>query len=213
MRPSAGAAVFLMALAIAFISCEKPEESIGIDLQPEEDLFGVGYSDTLSIDVKTVAEDSLRSDNVTPGLVGAYLDPVFGLSKATHNTEIRLTSSNPDFVGEGGSIDQVVVDSLILSLQYSFPTQIEGLDAEPSAVYGGLGAQYFQVFELNENLSFDSAYYANRTADILPDDLVKEGENLIAPNPTSIPKTPPTTAELGLDQWRGRRDLNPRPAV
>ncbi len=184
MRPYTGAAVFLMALAVVISSCEKPEESVGIDLQPEEDIFGVGYADTLSIDPKTMREDSLRSDNVSPALVGAYMDPVFGLSKATHNTEIRLTSTNPNFVGAEATIDQIIVDSLILSLWYAYPAEIVGLAPVPFPIYGGTGAQYFQVFELNENLSYDSVYYANRIADIIPEDLVEEGKNLIAPNPT-----------------------------
>ena len=173
-----------MALAIAFTSCEKPEESVGINLQPEEDIFGVGYTDTVTISLKTVEEDSLRADNITPGLIGAYMDPVFGLTKATHNTELRLTSNNPSFVREGGTMDQVVIDSVVLSLWYAAPPAVPGSSDEVSPVYGGLGPQHFQVFELDEYLSFDSAYYATREAAVIPEDLVLEGHNLIAPNPT-----------------------------
>src|SRR5690554_3635590 len=173
-RPFAGAAVFLMALAIAFTSCEKPEESVGINLQPEEDIFGVGYTDTVTISLKTVEEDSLRADNITPGLIGAYMDPVFGLTKATHNTELRLTSNNPSFVREGGTMDQVVIDSVVLSLWYAAPPAVPGSSDEVSPVYGGLGPQHFQVFELDEYLSFDSAYYATREAAVIPEDLVLE---------------------------------------
>lgn len=183
-RPFGGAAAFLMVLAVAISACEKPEESVGIDLQPEEDIFGVGYSDTLTIAPKTQREDSLRSDGVTPGLVGAYMDPVFGLSKASHNTELRMTTTNPNFVGEEATLEDIVVDSLILTLWYSHPEPVEGLNAEPAPVYGGTGAQYFQVFVLEENLSLDSAYYANRVAAVIPEDLVMEGENLVVPNYT-----------------------------
>lgn len=181
MRPTLWAAIFFSGMIALLSSCEKPEESLGIDLQPEEDIFGVTGTDSITVHAVTQKEDSLRSDGVSPAMAGAYMDPIFGFAKASHNTEIRLTTTNPNFVGDG-TVDDLVIDSLILRLYFSAPTADLTTGLVPRPVYAGTGPQYFQVFELDENLHPDSAYYATREAAIIPEDLVAEGENLIAPN-------------------------------
>lgn len=175
-RPLFRAALFFLTATLLITSCEKPEEDLGIDLQPENDLFTVGGVDTFTVVAYTVAEDSIRTDNVNPALFGAYLDPVFGFAKASHLTQVRLSSGAPDFTN-GTNIDDVIIDSLILVLGY-VPTS-----SLPTSYYGRLGQQFIQVFELAESLDVDKNYYQNSAVRLLPDDLVEEGYNLFTPRP------------------------------
>jgi hypothetical protein len=171
-RPRKWAAIFF--LFTVFVACEKPEESIGIDLQPEDDIFNISGVDTFTVSAISLPEDSLRTDGPATGMVGAYIDPVFGLTKASHYTELRLITSNPIFHGDGSSIENLIIDSLVLNLAYDVNEDVP--------VYGSTGKQYFQVFEVIDSLDVDEEYYSNQSLNILEEDLVLEGENLISPN-------------------------------
>ena len=89
-RPRKCAAIFF--LFALFTACEKPEGSVGIDLQPDDDILNVSGIDTFTVKAFSLPEDSVRTDGVTTGMVGAYIDPIFGYSKADHYTELRLNS-------------------------------------------------------------------------------------------------------------------------
>jgi len=166
--------VALLVSIIFFIACEKPEESLGIDLQPEEDILGISAIDTFTIEGQTLPEDSILTDNVLTGLVGAYIDPQFGYTKAEHTSEIRLTTSNPVFFLNGSSIENLVVDSLILNLSFNRGFEIP--------VYGSTGEQFFQVFEVIDSLDVTEDYYDQTTVDIIGEDLIMEGHNMQRPD-------------------------------
>jgi hypothetical protein len=169
-RPIFLAAIFFLAVNF-FTSCEKPEESIGIDLQPDDDLFSVNTVDTFTVVAYTLPEDSIRTESTTPALVGAYIDPVFGLTKASHYTELRLTSANPVF-GTPGQPESVIIDSLILNLAFS---SLNG----NVPIYGSSAPQYFQIYEIDDTLSIDEVYYSNQELNVIDEDLVAPGSNLI----------------------------------
>ncbi|HKK38259.1 MAG TPA: DUF4270 family protein [Cryomorphaceae bacterium] len=171
-RPRKLAAIFF--LVALFSACEKPQESIGIDLQPESDILNVSGIDTFTVRSFTLPEDSLRTDGVTTGMAGAYIDPVFGFTKAAHYTEVRLTSSNPIFFTEGSSLENLVIDSLILNLAFEFGQGVP--------VYGSAGKQFFQVFEVVDSLDVTEPYYSNQSLSVLEEDLVLPGSNLLSPD-------------------------------
>ncbi|MFT5861071.1 MAG: hypothetical protein ACI865_003190 [Flavobacteriaceae bacterium] len=171
-RPRKWAAIFF--LFAVFTACEKPEGSVGIDLQPNDDILNVSGIDTFTVTAVSLPEDSVRTDGVTTGMVGAYIDPIFGYSKADHYTELRLTSSNPIFFTEGSSLENLVIDSLILNLAFEFGQGVP--------VYGSTGMQYFQVFEVVDSLDVTKSYYSNQSLSVLEEDLVLEGNNLVTPN-------------------------------
>lgn len=175
MRPARTAALFFLALTCLISSCEKPEGKVGIDLLPNEDLLNVQKIDTFKVVSYTLEEDSLRTDKLNPALVGAYNDPIFGFVKSTHVTELRLSTSNPDFLPLDTEIGQIILDSMILALDFQ-PDYLNQF------IYGGSGEQYFQVFEISDTLSVDSFYYDNRSVNLLGEDLIKPGQNLIKPN-------------------------------
>lgn len=177
-RPAQRAAVFLSALLVA-AACTKPEADVGIDLQDEDNLLSVEGLDTFSLRTYTLPEDSVRSDNLNPALVGFYGDPVFGLLKAGHVTELRLSTGNPVFVAPGTSRSDLVVDSLVLALSYQ--SNITGQDAD--AVYGNLGPQFFRVFEIIDSLEINTPYYHTTEFNFIEEDLVVPGRNMVTPKP------------------------------
>jgi len=171
------AALFFVGL---LFSCEKPEQDVGLGLQPGEDLLSVNQTDTLTVEAYTLPEDSIRSDELTPALLGAYFDPVFGLSDASHATELRLSTSNPNFVEGDASPSDVVIDSLVLFLAYETVVESNGNLVRN---YGGLGPQYVEVFEITDSLEPDVEYFSNKDPRIGSEDLVVDGMNTIYPNP------------------------------
>lgn len=175
MRPTQSAALLFLAFSFLFVGCEKPEGKVGIDLLPGEDLLTVQRIDSFSVVAYTLKEDSLRTDKLNPALVGAYIDPVFGFAKASHVTELRLSTSNPDFLPGGTIRDEIIVDSMVLALYYQ-PDYLN------QVVYGSSGEQYFQVFEISDTLSVDSFYYDNKVVNTIGEDLVEPGQNLKKPN-------------------------------
>jgi len=94
-------------------SCSDPT-GIGESLLPEGSLFDV--KDTvLNIKLKTVREDSIRTDSLGSYLLGYLKDePDFGTTKASIFTQVRLPFNNINFD------DDIIYDSLVLHLTYGF---------------------------------------------------------------------------------------------
>jgi len=157
-------------IAFVLVSCNKVD-SFGLQVQPEQDLLGINQTDSTTLLTYTVKEDSLPSDEINgPNMLGSSNDPFFGTTNASVYTHIRLEQSY-DFRPNGtGSLDSLVVDSVILYL---------ALDG----YYGSLGAQTFEVYQLAEDLWLDSSYYTNSTLLTNTTDLVSAGSGIIDPNP------------------------------
>ena len=131
-------------ISIIFISCKKEPDKIGLDIQPPEDKLKVVLSDTSSLITYSVMEDSVKTDKLSTNLLGSIYDPVFGKSVASFATQLRMSKAGIDF----GSNPQV--DSLMLSLVYG-------------GYYGDLLTQQtLHVYELAEDIFFDSVYYSNK---------------------------------------------------
>lgn len=175
-RPVLLAALFFCS-SMLWISCEKPEETLGEELQPNEDLLNTFNSDTSSILAYTLAEDSLRTDALNPALVGAYQDPIFGTHQASHITEVRLSTELPQFIPDSLTLADVTVDSLVLALHYR-PLEYAGL---PVFQYAGSGSQYFEVFEVLDSLELNTPYYDRSTVQVSTEDLVLPGHNIQQP--------------------------------
>lgn len=137
--------LFLTLIALAVSCKKKTPEDIGLPILPGEDLLNASFTDTITLITHTVYDDSLKTDEVTPLLLGNMNDPVFGVSKASIFTQISLSKSNPVF----GINPQL--DSVVLSLVYS-----------SGQYYGALDPQKFKVYEVSQSLYRDSIYYSNR---------------------------------------------------
>ena len=154
---SSATAMFLLLFLAVISACNKPEDSIGAAIQPEDELLNLNQTDTLSLLVSVVKEDSLRADELSLGLIGNYLDPKIGQTKASINTQIRLSAADVDF----GT--NAVVDSIVLTLIYA------------DLFYGKQAPQLFSVKEITEDFYLDSTYYSNRTFETAPDELIEAG--------------------------------------
>lgn len=138
---------------ISLSSCDKAS-ILGLDVQPEDDLLNVAYSDTTSIRTRTVKEDSLRTDETLlftgDAIFGKYVDPVFGQSIASVYTQVRLPSSNPNF-----GVNPII-DSVVLAMVY-----------DPTYIYGDttttLATQTVNVYQLFEDIVQTNNYYSNQT--------------------------------------------------
>lgn len=150
-------ATFLICI-LTFISCKKKENPIGKDAIDQSQILQSAGIDTFSLKTYSYLDDSIISDNAAFGLLGSYVDPVFGKYNAEIYTQFRLEGFNPDF----GDLNSLVVDSFVLALEYI-------------GYYGKKGYQNFEVYELGEELHLDSTYYSFTTKSHL------NGVNLVAP--------------------------------
>jgi hypothetical protein len=138
------AVVMLVTMVVA---CRKPEEDLGLDLLPAEEL-GSGV-ETVAVRAYTRADTAIRTSGLTRQLLGSYLDPQFGLSRVGTVFQLRLSVNN---VGAGQNNSGLVADSVVLALPFDGST----------LPYGGTDAQVFQVFEVTEALSVDTLYHTDR---------------------------------------------------
>lgn len=169
-RRSIRAAVFLLGLLVATTGCEKPEEELGVQVQPSGDLLNVSVIDTATLITYSEAVDSLRSDELSQNLLGSYVDPVFGKSEASIVTQILPSG----FVDTFYDPNFVVIDSMVLGLAYT------------GDFYGNLTAQTFRVYRITEDLSVDSAYYSNDVFTFDATDLVLASHSTQAPDPDEV---------------------------
>jgi hypothetical protein len=171
--------IFFLAAGL-FSSCKKKTpENIGLPFLPGSDLLNANFTDTLTLRTHTVRDDSLRTDEVTPMLLGVINDPVFGLTRSSLFTQIALSKTNPSFG------NNPILESAVLSLVYN-----------NKQYYGNLStAQKFDVYEVSQNLYKDSSYYSNKlsqyyttqiigSANVIPDvnDSVMVGTSKFPPH-------------------------------
>jgi hypothetical protein len=133
----------LFFILIHLTSCKKDPYTLGLSLLPPTDTLTVKTSDTATIIAYSVIQDSIRSDKTSTNMLGSLYDPVFGLTTASFCTQFLLSSEGTDF-----GINPVL-DSVVLMLKYN-------------SLYGDSNAlQRVRVYELDEDISLDSAYYSN----------------------------------------------------
>ncbi len=186
---------------MAVVACRKPEEDIGLDLLPGEDVLGSVVMDTTRILAWTTEPQTVRTSALTRNLLGTLLDPDFGTVTTGMAFQVRLSSSN---VGPYDATN--VCDSLVLSLAYEIGNY----------GYGDRHEQGFHVFRLAEDLSTDSTYRADDVPLSLWGDLVGGTRNSFPIEPlqgpviagdTLVPQLRlPLKKELGnelLSHWGG----------
>jgi hypothetical protein len=132
----------LLIPALLATSCKNPDD-IGLDVIPASDHLTTLYTDTLTVNVSTVREDSLRSDEVSQILLGSINDPHFGVSTASLFTQVLL--------GQTPSLgDTLSADSVVLSFDHS-------------GYYGDTAfTNSIHVYRLTTDLYLDSSYYTNK---------------------------------------------------
>lgn len=137
-----------MLILSVLIACEKPG-NLGEDLiYLQDSKINSEFTDTISIIAYSVIVDSVATSDLKYNLLGSLMDNVFGATTANIYTQLRLSENNVDF----GS--NPICDSIVLTLDYS-------------GFYGdSTSTQTFRIFEVTDDMYYDSTYYSNDTLDV-----------------------------------------------
>ncbi len=137
----------LLILIFLVYSCKKDPYQVGINLLPPSDTLNVKTSDTASFVAYSVLQDTVRTDETALSILGSLMDPVFGSTTASFYMQYWLSEEAPDFGTNPG------LDSIVLRIPYG-------------KIYGDTNAlQTLKIYELSENIYYDSSYYSNRSAE------------------------------------------------
>ncbi len=150
--------LFAVLACLSLVACKKPEESLGENLQPSEDLLYAVVSDSFAITAFTEKIDSLRTDVFSNVMAGNYIDDQFGTVRCR-----AVMQFSPDLTSTGLPFDFDVY-SVVLSLAY-----------QPEA-YGNNAPMYFEVNELLEPIYLDSQYFSNQIPLRSPENLILPGK-------------------------------------
>jgi hypothetical protein len=157
-------------IVLMLSACKKEDTDIGDSLQSES--LGLMVSDTFTLMTYSDQLDSLDSDETSVGLLGSYVDPVFGKADCGIVTQILPSSVNPDL----GSSATTIVDSVVLSLKY-----------ESLRKYGNLTNMTFEVYEITDQLIRDNqTYYTFQTPNTTGSSLVLAGSETQYPDIYSL---------------------------
>ena len=138
----------LLTIAAFFIvSCEEDPSAIGEGILPGIDFDSIVATDTMSVGMYTLFNDSATSLTPPISYLGSMLDPYFGATSSDFVTQLWLSTAWPGF-------GLASVDSVRLYLQIN---NIIGEMPEVSIV---------NIYELGEKLSDDSTYFVNRDVPI-----------------------------------------------
>jgi hypothetical protein len=165
-------------LGMILASCKKPSEVIGDNLVSDAERLGLAITDTITLQMRTVVEDSLRSDELSVLQIGAYNDLETGTFNIASSMHLRLSSNDVNF----GTIENIVIDSVRLLLAHN--------------ALSFLGDSTFKLQltarELDTDIIYDSNYYTTTQINTL-------GDNILIPNPSGYTINPQTPTVYGDD--------------
>ena len=155
-------------LSILLFACKEDIGSLGLNVQPEDELIHTIFFDSTTITAYSAKEDTVRTSGQPLNLLGDMRDPIFGRTQAVLCTQLRLSKPQVNFGGNPQA------DSLILTLAYG-------------GHYGDtMQSLRIRVYELDEDLNANTAYYGQSTATHKSELL---GEVQIQPKPNTSSDT------------------------
>jgi hypothetical protein len=175
-------------------SCTKQSDNLGLGVLPEEDILSVNQTDTISMQAYTVKADSSLFDELSSVMLGNTNDAVFGFFRASTAVQFALSTDGV------ASTSNITVDSVVLSLSYL------------GRNYGKDLSQVLVVQENLEQLYKDSTYYTNHQMNVLGDNLVEPGEELVNFYSGTIPDNTTKTLDIRLNKYFGDRLIHGDPA-
>lgn len=153
---------FLIAtiIAIAFVSCNKDESSIGTAIMPSSDMMEF-LCDTMSVETFVVRDVNVETQNRSINPIGIINDPIFGQTTASCIFQPLLSSTNVQFSKE---IDTTDLSGVKLTIHLKYLN-----------IYGDKqSTMNINVNRLLTDISFDSTYYENKHID------ASQYENLVS---------------------------------
>ncbi|HIP37661.1 MAG TPA: DUF4270 family protein [Crocinitomix sp.] len=157
--------VSFLGIALIIGACKKETSTIGDSINPNG--LNIITTDTFTVKTSSVELDSITTDETSISLLGALKDPEFGLTDCGIVTQIRLSSTSPNF----GDVTNITVDSVVLSLRYSSLLH-----------YGDLQNLTFEVYEIANTLNIDEDYYPGSPVTTVGTNLIKPGTETIFPD-------------------------------
>ncbi len=136
----------VLLISVCLVSCEEPE--LGLETQPGGDSANLLRELNLQIEATTEREDSVKTDELSLNLLGAYNDPVLGKIRSAIVMQLRPAVSNINL----GTNPQA--DSIVLVLPF------RGFYGDVSKVNG---LQKFRAFRIREMMYRDSTYFSSDT--------------------------------------------------
>lgn len=137
-------------LTLTLVNCDNDPASLGIDVLPPSDVIFAAI-DSQQVKIANITPKEILSDGYSKsavGLLGIFNDPVFGVTKADFIAELNIATAIDSFDLDGLNFFR---DSAVLSLYY-----------KENYWYGNKYSKLnVKVYELNERLDTDSAYYSN----------------------------------------------------
>ncbi len=97
-----------LSISALFLACEDPQD-IGKDLQPQNQDFGVLFTDTVTVRTSTVLVDSVRTSISNYMLAGQYMDAKLGTVTAKTFFQARFSGSDTTYI----LAESPVYDSLV----------------------------------------------------------------------------------------------------
>lgn len=129
---------------LAFLSSCKKDSTIGADILPSDDLLNLKFSDTFTLQAKTLEDTFLRTDKLAKNYLGVINDPIFGTQKAS----IVLEVDKPNTVYDD-TLGPFTLDSVVLLIKYNL-------------VYGDTTVpQDFKVSTITNPINENNLYYSN----------------------------------------------------
>lgn len=107
-----------LVLVFSFASCADDFDTVGVNIVGENDFDTEPYIANIAAYSKKIT--SVQTNALPQYLLGAYSDPVYGLSEASILTQLSLSATNPDFGTDP------VLDSVVLVLPYFSTVEEEG---------------------------------------------------------------------------------------
>ena len=141
---------FLLISVLFLFSCKQKDNTstLGLDVQPENDLLNTTITDTASIYMHTQRVDSVRTFNDGIKYLGSTQDPIFGRTDAAIYTNFSITNNLTNL--------SFGTDAVLDSAEMVIATDNQNFIGDTSNHLA------YKVYLLNESVTNTTPYYTSR---------------------------------------------------
>jgi len=159
--------LFILTIILAFtsISCRKGE-LIGREVQVGDNDILLKTTDSFHISSRTIQAVRERTDERFEGMMGAYMDPIFGPSVINFYSQFHLQEEGFVFPSDA------IFDSAFVSYRLTGGYREKNIDPETRSF------MHFKVYEISQDLYLDSIYFSNQKVRVNPT-MIGEFEGLV----------------------------------
>jgi len=147
--------IVLIILSFASISCRKGE-LIGREVQIGDNDILLKTTDSFHIASRTITAARERTDERFEGMMGAYMDPIFGPSVINFYSQYHLQEEGFVFPQDA------VFDSAFVSYRLTGGYREKNIDPETRSF------MHLEVYEISQDLYLDSIYFSNQNVRLGP---------------------------------------------